>query len=180
LSRRAATIALAVLLVGIIVLVWQWRNLSYHGVIGPAERWSSEVTYCFCDRSDPTWEYLYAVRGNEVMVQKAVFPGYTDRTWYRHTVQSDDLMNRIKEWAVRNGNTSPPFPPGGVWWCRISIAPDETKQRGEAWFENQTPEVSDWFGTLKREFVKEEQRAETLPNWVSGVPRVKKYFGYRE
>jgi len=124
------------------------------------------------------WEYSYIVRGNEVVVQKAVFPGYEDRTWYRRTIHSDDSMKLVKEWAVRPGNITPPFKPGGPWWSRFSIAPDRTRARGEAWFSNDSVEIADWLGTLKGECVRDELRIEQLPSWVTDDERLNRYFGF--
>jgi hypothetical protein len=166
-------LALSALVAG--AILWQWGTPS---PVVAGESWSPETTYIFSDRTDPVWEYCYLVRGNEVVVQKAVFPGYADRSWYRRTVHSEGLMNQMKEWAVRPGNISPPFKPGGPLWSRFSITPDATRERGEAWFSNDNIEVADWLGTLKRECVRNEYRIEKLPAWIADDERVNRYFGF--
>jgi hypothetical protein len=168
--RRTLVAALGVALVGSVLLARRWPATS-------EEPWSPEATYFFTDRRDAKWEHLFAVRGREVAVQRAAFPGYTERSWYRATMP-DAFHERVKPWAVRAGDLTPPFTPSGPFMIRISPSLDPTRERGEAWFDNTNSEVAQWLDELRREFVRDELRITELPAWIDTDPRVKQYFGY--
>lgn len=178
--KRKYAIFVTLAVIAAIAFSWRWFEKASRAVVGTGERWSSESTYFFADRRDADWEFLYAIRGNEVVVQKAVFPGFKSRQWYHHKVDSDRMMSDLKAWAVRPGELDPPFLPDEMHPCRISLSEDETRPRGEAWFEDDSTAVKMWFATLQREFMKPEYRIEKLPLWVSEDARVRKYFGFWE
>src|ERR1700739_1732066 len=105
------------------------------------------------------------MRDQEAVVQVAVFPGYTGCRWYHCPKVPMDLLRQIQMWAVRAGDITPPFEPGGPWFCRITLTSDQARKRGEAWFRNDNQEVKEWFKSLGHALVRDEYRVDTLPSW---------------
>lgn len=140
------------------------------------ETCAPDAVHFFNDRSHSELEHAFAVRDRESFAQVAVFPGYTKRRWYHCQHLPDDLFEQVKTWAVRRGDISPPFLPGGPLYARFTFHPEE-KRRGEAWFSNDNQEVQEWFWALQGTLIREEYRVNTLPDWVTGDERIKRHFG---
>jgi hypothetical protein len=140
----------------------------------PSETWSALTIYLFTDRTDTPLEYVYATRGQQVVVQVAEFPGYADRKWYCATIP-DKFLDKLQTWAVRPGDVRPPFPAGVPPYCRSTLLPDLDKSE---WFGKENGEVRAWLEELREAFVKEEYRSDRLPRWAQNE-RVKRYLGWR-
>jgi hypothetical protein len=141
------------------------------------ETWSAETIYFFYDRSDAQLEHLYVFWDGAAFAQVCIFPGYRERQWYTCPAILDELMEHIRAWATRPGDLSPPFEPHGPWYSRISLKPDSTEQRGEAWFRDDNRKVQAWFGTLRESFVQDAYRTNKLPDWLERNERARKHLG---
>jgi hypothetical protein len=141
------------------------------------EPWSTETIYVFSDRQDARLEHKYFFRYRASFAQVCVFPGYTERQWYACPAVPDEWMEHIRASATRPGDLSPPFEPHGPYYSRISLKPDSTEERGEAWFRDDNRKVQVWFGTLRESFVQDAYRTNKLPDWLERNEQARKHLG---
>ena len=134
-----------------------------------AQQLSPETT-CFFDRSDSELEFIYIIRGDQLLVQQAVFPGHTEGRWHYHDKLPDDARALFAKWCGRAGDKGSSLQPGPRWYLRLTI-PDQAKERWTV-FNDDNDAASAFFSHLKRRYAKRESMVNELPNWLKNEKRL--------
>lgn len=127
------------------------------------------------NRSDPTYEWVFAFYGDEVVAQRHIFPGYTQTIIFSYSATSPAIPDKF---VVGPGNVEPPFVPGGPWFYRVDIPGDASAEIRTVYFGNDTRELGQAFSDLETVIQSKGKRLDVLPDWVAESSRIRSYFGY--
>ena len=129
------------------------------------------------DYSHHTYAWVFAFRGDQVVAQRHLFPGYDEPAIFRLRHASNLIPD---EYFSGDGNVEPPFLPGGPWFYRVDVAFEGPGEERSVYFANDTDELRVALPKLKATVMSEGERLETLPTWVIETPSVSGHFGLRE
>ncbi len=131
---------------------------------------SSNERICFVDRSDADLEFIYIIRGKQLFVQQAVFPGHTEQRWFFHAQLSDETSSLLAKWHARAGDKPSKSVPDSRWYIRLTIT-DQGKEK-MALFHDDNDAATSFFSYLKRRFTKKDSATSELPNWIKNEKRL--------
>jgi hypothetical protein len=131
----------------------------------PAPSKTFSTVHVFHDRSDARLEWVFIIRGKEVVAQRHVFPGYSDRTVFHLEVAPSDTLEAVKKYCSLPGDTKPPFVPEGPWYARDDVRLDRDEQRITEFFANTNKGLSWMLRKLRTEVLKVGP-ASKLPAWI--------------
>lgn len=130
--------------------------------------------YLFRDGSDPKYEYILVWGHGSTFLQKAVFPGHTDRQWYLlDEISPQDRANMARKWQIQTGNRM--FP--GTWFARaIFHLPMESKPVF-AFHRDSDVRLGKWLETSWRSVLDKGKPIDALPAWIDQDSRIKTHLG---
>jgi hypothetical protein len=132
----------------------------------------------FSDRSDARKEYLFAFDGRRVFAQSHDFPGFADKKTYGLDSLRGPLADACRLWAGRKGDVQPPFVSPGPLFAVVRFPTAGAGSPTMEWYSDGNVECRKFLSSLREEVVKEPQRQEKLPSWISDYARIMPYFGY--
>lgn len=146
------------------------------GTGGVAGSGATDV-FVFVDRSHFELEHDFVLASQGIFAQVSVFPGYGNRQFYFCREVSARVRNEAENWKQHAGEITPPFIPGGPWFSRTDVTSSSRQSATTVYFRNENADLRRWLSDLKGEIVRDENRVEKPPEWVSGDERIKERLG---
>jgi hypothetical protein len=137
--------------------------------------------HVFHDRRDARYEWVFILRGQGVVAERHVFPGYADATAFRLDTLPTQLLARVLQFASKPGDVRSPFPPHGPWFSRTDVPTTPgTAPPATEFFASDNKDLLAMFSDLQAEALRSGKSVSELPEWVRANADLRKHLGRRK
>lgn len=126
------------------------------------------------DRSDANHEWVFAFRGNEIVAQRHIFPGYDQPIIFSYSGATSVIPC---DFLIGPGNVEPPFVPHGPLFYRVDVPTDESAETRTVYFSDDTLELRRALSDLAALIQSQGKRLDELPDWITESTELRSYFG---